>query len=69
MYIFPLSPYLQAFKVLKLSDYIPPRTGERSIHREKLKTSSDNNMFLHSPVSGEFQFSTDVTSAWNAVTC
>ena len=32
---------------------------------ETLKTSSDNNMYLPSPVSGEFTFSKVVVSSWN----
>jgi len=51
-----------AIKVLKIFDYCEPKPGKRNMHRETLKSSSSNNVFLPSPssVSSEFKFSHEV---------
>ena len=61
---FSFLSFLQAFRVLHLSDFYPPKKELGNMRRETLKTSSDNNVFLPSPVSSEFQFSTAVVVPW-----
>jgi len=52
------------FRVLHLNDFVsPPRKRLGNMRTETLKTSSDNNMYLPSPVSGEFTFSKVVVSS------
>lgn len=52
------------FRVLRLNDFVsPPRKRLGNMRTETLKTSSDNNMYLPSPVSGEFTFSKVVVSS------
>lgn len=59
-------PIQQVFRVLRLNDFVsPPRKSLGNMRTETLKTSSDNNMYLPSPVSGEFTFSKVVVSSWN----
>lgn len=59
-------PIQQVFRVLHLNDFVsPPRKRLGNMRTETLKTSSDNNMYLPSPVSGEFTFSKVVVTSWN----
>lgn len=51
-----------AFKVLRLSDFCPQKQEKGNMRRETLKSTSDNNVFLPSPVRSEFRFTPDVIS-------